>query len=105
MISQIDIVVVKLSHDVASCGISAACTYVDLILDILNFFATAPLFHVVSFSTQRYWISSFIFAYCLSVATQLLPFACLPNNFSLHCQLYIAVDFQCNQNFESPTFV
>lgn len=95
MISQIDIVVVKLSHDVTSCGVSAACTYVDLILDIFDFFATALLFYVVSFPAQDIGFRrSFNITFSQSLRTR---FACFPNNFSLHCQLNIAVDFQCNQ--------
>lgn len=116
MISQIDIAVVKLSHDVVSGGVSAACTYVDLILDIFVFFSCTQRLCFTSFHFRRNLLDFIVFhslfvilfhthPSCLS-QHNFLPFACLPNNFgSIVSQISRAVHFQCNRNFDSSTFV
>lgn len=113
MISQIDIAVVKLSHDVVSGSISVACTYVDLILDIFGFFFSRHS----AFVSRRfifngtYWILSFSLSFCHSFSHtpnclsqhNFLPFACLPNNFgSIVSQILRAVHFQTKTLIHPP---
>ena len=98
MISQIDIAVVKLSHDVVFGGVSAACTYVDLILDIFVFFSNSAFVSRRSIFNETYWISSFSlsFRHSLShtpqlfVAAQLFAICMFAKQFRHHCQPNIA---------------
>lgn len=92
IISQIDIAVVKLSHDVVSGIVSSACTYVDLILDIFVFFFFLSLCFT-SFHFQRNLLDFIVFTLFLSfsrthpqlVATQLFAICMFAKQFRLHC--------------------
>lgn len=94
MISQIDIVVVKLSHDVASCGVSAACTYVDLILDIFDGFF---FFFHGAFVSGRFIYQPKDIGFRRSIFSRNVTFSphlhVCQTIFLSHCQLNIVVDF------------
>lgn len=86
MISQIDIAVVKLSHDVVSGSISVACTYVDLILDIFGFFFSRHSAFVSRrfIFNETYWILSFSLSFCHSFSHT--PIVCHSTTF---CHLHV----------------